>query len=168
MCLKRFFTASLLVLFVFLSAGFTLAESTPPTYPELLIELTEIWKNLNTLSVSSEVRLIDMQERWPSLIKRVEDFGNKLTVFEKDQASMSENMKLFNQSFNSSVMELQVLKNQYAGVLLLVETLQTSFMNIEEEVKRMERRTNVGLVISIVAALLGAVTIGYTIYNGGE
>ncbi len=167
-CLKHFFMVCWLVLFLLVLVGSPMAEPIPPTYPELSVELTEIWKELNSLSVTSEVTLIAMQERWPSLIKKVEDFGNKLIVFEKDQENMSENMKVFNQSFNSSVMELQVLKNQYAGVLSLVETLRTSFTGIEEELKQMKRRTNLGLGISIISAIIGALALGYSLFNGGK
>jgi len=166
--LKVFLVVFLLLLLSVVSPFLVMAESVPPTYPELLSELTEIWKELNQISVTSEVTLISMQEKWPSLVQKVEDFGNKLKTFEIDQANMSENMKGFNQSFNISVMELTTLKNQYAGVLSSVETLRTSFMNIEEEVKSMQKKSNIGLGVSIMAAIIGAIALGYSLFGANR
>jgi len=164
-CSKAFFTVFLLLLLL-VGLPFSLtAESTPPTYSELLTQLTKIWKELNRISVTSEVSLTNIQEQWPDLLKEVQAFGNKLKAFEKDQATMSQNLKAFNQDFSISQTKLMALKNQYAGVLLLAETLQTSFMNIEGEVKSMRRKTNTGLWIAIGAGIIGALALGYSIVS---
>ena len=165
---RAFSTVCLLLLLLVGSPSLVTAESTPPTYSELLTELTKIWKELNQLSVNSEISLTAIQAQWPSLLKEVQDFGIKLKAYEKKQATMSASLKSFNQDFSLSQTKLIALKNQYDGVLLLAKTLQTSFTNIEDEVRSMRQKTNTGLWISIGAALIGAIAIGISIFGGNK
>lgn len=166
--LRASFTVCLLLLLLVGSPSLVTAESTPPTYSELLTELTKIWKELNQLSVNSEIGLTAIQDQWPNLLKEVQDFGIKLKAYEKKQAIMSASLKSFNQDFSLSQTKLIALKNQYDGVLLLAKTLQTSFTGIENEVKLMRQKTNTGLWISIGAALVGALALGYSLYEGSK
>ena len=38
-------------------------------------------------------------------------------------------------------------------------------MDIEEEAKKMRRRTNTGLVMSIIAVIVGTIALGYSIFG---
>jgi len=168
-CIKQYsILFLLLVLFVGLY-GSLWGETTPPTYSELLISSTEIWKSWNSLAVNSQVTLLDMKEAWPDLVQAVATWGLKFEVFEKTfnqrLETSAQNMDKFNQDFSTSLTELTVLRNQYDRLLSLVETTRTSFTNIEEEVNLMKKRTNTGLVLSIIAALIAAGKVAYDIYQ---
>jgi len=41
-------------------------------------------------------------------------------------------------------------------------------MNIEEEVKSMQKKSNIGLGVSIMAAIIGAIALGYSLFGANR
>ena len=168
-CLNHSVMVFWLVVLLVGFSGIASGETTPPTYSELLIELTEIWKESNSLSVNSAISLMDMQEAWPDLVQKVAKWGLKFEAFEKTfnqrLKASDQNMEIFNQDFSTSLMELTELRDLHDEVLLTIEDLRTSFTNIEDEVKKMKFRNNIGLGLSITAVLIAIGTAVYEYFN---
>jgi len=164
---KRFLLLFLFVVLFTGLPGMLLGELPPPTYQDLYDEGARIWKELNELAVSSEVTLIDMQEKWPDLIKQVSDLGSKLETFEDDFnqrfEKLDQDMLKYNQDFSISLTELTALKSQYDALLFSVETLRTTYTGIENDLNTMEKKTNLGLGLSILS-LLGL--LAYIFFGG--
>lgn len=165
MCSNRLYMGFWLVFFSLVSVGISWGETTSEKYETLLTELTEIWKEVNSLSISSEMTLIDIQERFPQLLDRVNSFETKLENFEKNLEDTYRNSEALSLNLSQSLMELMALKSQYGELSRSIETLRISFTNIEDSVKRAERRSNAGLVIGIVAGCIVVGLVGFEIYQ---
>jgi hypothetical protein len=164
--LKVFFMALLLVSFSLVLPGLVSGESTPLTFQEIYNEEIRIWKELNRLAVNSEATLIDIQRDWPDLVRQVSELGIELAALESSLGSelltLDNELKVFNQDFSTKLVELTLLKSQFGELLSSVETLRTTYTSIEEDLRSMKFKTNLGLAISITAFVILA---GYFIYD---
>lgn len=170
MWLKRFFMVYLLALLFVAMPGSLLAEQTDPTYGSLLADLTEIWKKQNNLSVISELDLITIQKNFPEILERLEKLETDLQNFKMNMESFNLNLgltysasDLHEKNLSQSLAGLTQLNTMFQELSLSIETLRTSFTSIENSAKRAETKSNIGLVISIAAGIIGASLALYTI-----
>lgn len=164
-CIKRFSILFLLLVLFVAPFGSLLGETIPPTSKQLSAELTEISKSFNEILSNSSLTLMDIVEEFPQLLKRLADFEVKLVNFETKLENTFRNSEALEQDLVASMVELSLLRTQFEKVLSSVEIFQTSLIGIEDEVKRMKRRTNTGLVLSIVSALIAAAAALYSAFG---
>jgi len=100
------------------------------------------------------------------VLQRLSDFEIKLENFEMSLEDTYQKSEALSLNLNQSLMELMTLKDQFQKVSESVETLRISFTNIEDSVKRAERKSNIGLVLGIVAGCLGIGLLSYQVFGG--
>lgn len=153
--------AFLLVLFLVVSAGTLSAETTSEKYARITTELTEISKTFNETLINSQLTLMDLQEILPALQTRVRELESEV------QALVSDSQLLTEQS--SQLLQKWInLKTGIDKVSDSVKTLDLSLQSLDDSIEKAQFKSNLGLGLSIVAGILGAVALGYSIYKGSE
>jgi len=158
MCLRRSFTGFLLVLYLLGLVGLASAETTSDKLDEISIKLTEISKQYNELSVNSEITLMDLQERFPKLVIAVGEL--------KEEANLlSSELELLTEKSDTLLGKWTNLKSGIDNLSSSVATLGMSLSMLDDSVKRAEKRSNTGLIVSVLAALLGATALGFSLFG---
>jgi len=142
------------VLLFVVSHGLWSVETTQEKYDRYTRELTEISKELNELSVNSEITLADLMERLPQLMNRVSVLQNEVEQLLKESTILTENSQVL-------LTQWVILKDGIDKVSNDIETLQKSHTIFEDSLKRSTRRSNTGLIIASIALII----TGYLLYE---
>ena len=157
-CLNRLLTAFWVGVFLLAYSGTVQAETTLDKLDKISIKLTEISKQYNELSVNSEITLMDLQERFPKLVIAVNEL--------KEEANLlSSELELLTEKSDTLLGKWTSLKSGIDNLSSSVETLEMSLSILDDSVKRAEKRSNTGLIISIGAAILGILALGYSMFG---
>jgi len=156
--LRHSFMVYLWVVLLLAFAGGAWGETTLDKYDRITRDLQKISNEYNEISVNSQLTLQDLQEILPQLTQRVNGLQTEVNGLIKDSQDLTETSEGLLQKWIN-------LKNGIDNLSSSIETLGTSFTILDSSIKRAERKSNTGLAIAIIAAVLAAIAAGYSIFS---